>query len=715
MKIAIVYNRESKNVINLFGIANREKIGLQTVKRIVNALRAGNHQVTAIEGDKDLIKRLEEFMPKVVAGERPGMVFNLSYGIQGQARYTHIPSILEMVGIPYVGSGPTAHSIALDKVVTKMMLKQHGLPTPDFTVVTSMNFDMPDLDFPLIVKPGNEAVSLGIRVANNEEELREGVKDILENYHEQVLIESYIEGREINVALLGNKPPATLPPAEIVFGKGGPAIYTFEDKTHRSDRDISIKCPAPLSKKLTLQAQELAIKTFTALGCCDCARVDMRLDKQGNFQILEINSLPSLGENSSFVTGAEHAGLDFNALINRIVDVAATRYFGTPSPPQIEPGSQDDKELSMFNFITSNREQMESRLKDLSRYSTRSEDMVGIRTMAVKFEASLIKLGLRKVSSLSDDPFVWTFETKGGLVDGTLLIAHLDVPLPRQAHFQAYHKSAEHIHGEGVGSSRAPMVSIEFALRALRHIKKLSEQKIGILLYADEGLDCAYSSQIIVAAAAKAKQVIVLRPGNPGDKVITQRRGLRQFRLHAHGGGRRIGKIEKNQGLLQSSFKVLEEMSSLSNAKDKIAVEPLEISTESFRMHGPHRVESTIALSYLEKEAAQAIQDQMKRLLDKNKYRWHLETISDRPPMNKHRNNRRLVKRIVGISDKWGIPLAKETSLAPSVAGLVPKSVPVICGMGPVAEKLSSPTEAVYRISLVQRTILLTMFLFNND
>jgi len=108
MKVAIVYNRDSRNVINLFGVPNRERIGLATIKRIADGLKNGGHQVRALEGDKDLIDHLEEFMPRVLSGERPGMVFNLSYGIQGQARYTHVPGILEMVGIPYVGSGPTA-------------------------------------------------------------------------------------------------------------------------------------------------------------------------------------------------------------------------------------------------------------------------------------------------------------------------------------------------------------------------------------------------------------------------------------------------------------------------------------------------------------------------------------------------------------------------------------------------------------------------------
>ena len=100
MKIAVIYNRESKRVINLFGVPNRERYGKKAIQRIVDALKKGGHSVRAFEGDRDLIDKLQDFMPGVLKGERPGMAFNLSYGVQGQARYTHFPGILEMVGIP---------------------------------------------------------------------------------------------------------------------------------------------------------------------------------------------------------------------------------------------------------------------------------------------------------------------------------------------------------------------------------------------------------------------------------------------------------------------------------------------------------------------------------------------------------------------------------------------------------------------------------------
>jgi D-alanine-D-alanine ligase len=128
-----------------------------------------------------------------------------------------------MVGIPYVASGPMGHSLSLDKVVTKMILRQNGLPTPDFTVLHAPDGPIPDLRYPMIVKPRNESVSFGLKIVSSPDELSAAAKVIFDEYHQPVLVEQYIEGREINVGLLGNAPPEALPPVELGLGLGGGA------------------------------------------------------------------------------------------------------------------------------------------------------------------------------------------------------------------------------------------------------------------------------------------------------------------------------------------------------------------------------------------------------------------------------------------------------------------------------------------------------------
>lgn len=710
MKIAVVYNRESQEVINLFGVPNREKYGLKAIKRITNALKKGGHQAIAFEGDKNLIDKLEEFMPRVLKGERPGLVFNLSYGIQGQARYTHVPGILEMVGIPYVGSGPLAHSLALDKVVAKMIFRQTGLPTPDFAVLQVPGFDIPDLAFPLIVKPKNEAVSFGIQIVNNEDELRSAAGVIFEKFAQPVLVEQYIEGREINVGVLGNTPPQAFEPAELLFGSGGPQIYTYEDKTRKSGREISIQCPAKLSNELTLKAKELAVKAFNALGCYDCCRVDMRLDDRENLYILEINSLPSLGEHGSYVAAAEQKGLDFPALINQLVEVASARYFGTPIPTKILKKSGDPAK-HVFDFLTQNRDNMESRLKKWSSFSSRTSDIVGKHQAVKELDKRFKDILLSPVDDLTNEKVIWTWQTKAGMQDGILIISQLDVPFDAHVQRQEFRRDPEWMYGEGVGAVWGPLTQLEFALRGLRSCRKLRKIPLGVLLYGDEGLDCRYSSDIIKQAANRVSQVIVLRPGNAGGRIITERRGQRKYLLVAEGTPHRMGKAASKPDVLRWTNEKLVKLADLSSRKHRLALSAVDIKTEAYPMLLPHRVNVTLLASYPTKKAGEALHTKIKETLAGSKFNWNLETVSERPPMKAKKTNNSVLEALESVAEEWELPFAYDSSLWPSVAGLVKQGTPVVCGMGPFARDLYTVKESVERISLIQKTLLLAQYL----
>lgn len=710
MKIAIIYNRESQNVINLFGLPNREKYGKKAIRAITNGLKKFGHQVKSFEGDKDLIKNLEEFMPRVIKGELPGMAFNLSYGVQGQARYTHVPGILEMVGIPYVGSGPLAHSLALDKVVAKMIFRQNNIPTPDFAVLDSPGFELPELSFPLIVKPKNEAVSMGVKVVNNEKELREAAQFIFEAFEQPVLAEQYIEGREINVGLLGNNNPEVLPPCEIVFGKGGPPIYTIEDKKGKSGRDISWICPAPIEEELAKKAQQIAQQAFASLGCYDCARVDMRMDSKGDLYVLEINSLPSLGEHGSYVIAAKEAGFDFPALVNRLVETASARYFGTPNPPDIQKKKIAPVE-AIFKFITKNRDNLEKSLEDWTSVLSRTSDPVGRQMAIEKLDKQLKEIKMRKVEELSDKRSAWTWETKSGLDGGTLFIGHLDIPLERNAPTQPFRRDPEWLLGEGIGASRAPLVTLLYALRSLRSLRLLQKMPIGVLFYMDEGRDARYSYDLIEKASAKAKQVIILRPGGPLNHYVSQRRGQKKYLITIEGNPHRLGKSGKNPEVLVWAFNKFQELTALTSKKNRIALSVMDIKTDSFPMLVPHRIISTLYLTYLDPKMADATEETLKELIKGSKFKIRFETISDRPPMKDRKINLRLSKAISEVASEWDIPLPHESSLWPSVGGLVFPKKPVICGMGPAAKDLYTPQESVNRTSLIQRTILISQFL----
>jgi D-alanine-D-alanine ligase len=714
VKVAVVYNRDSRNVINLFGLPNQEKIGLKTIRRIVAALKQGKHQAIALEGDKELIDRLEDFMPRVLRGENPGLVFNVSYGIQGQARYTHVPSILEMVGIPYVGSGPLAHSLALDKVVSKMIFRQHDIPTADFVVLGDAGFEHPDIPYPLIVKPKNEAVSFGIQVVKNEQQLREAAGVIFDRFKQPVLAERYISGREVNVGLIGN-PAEPFAPAEIVFGKIGPKVYSYEDKTGRSGREIVVRVPARLSPRQKKRAQEIAVAAFTALGCQDCARVDMRMDQRGNFYVLEINSLPSLGEHGSYTHAAAHAGLDYAGLVNRLVDVASARYFGTSDPPEISASERPEPGKRVFSWLTQRRDRVEKRLGDWIRLSSRTTDPVGLREARRRMDSFLKQLGMVQVEDLSTEHSAATWQTRAGIEGGTLLILHLDVPRPEAAAPEAYRRDPEWLYGEGVGVSRAPIVMLEFALQALRSQKLLRKIPLAVLHYSDEGHDAVYSKTAIHEAASRARRALVLRPGNEGERFIRQRRGQRKYKLVVEGRPRRPGHRSKRPDALLWFADRIAGISRLSSRMEKIAVAATNVRTSGFPMLLPHRLSAELLLTYLDAKRADEVEEEVRRILGRNTLRWNLELVSDRPAMKDRVANQRLAKSILNTAAAFDIGMRADSSVWPSVGGLVTGKTGVVCGMGPVARDLYTPREAVHRMSLIQRTLLLAQFLLRTE
>jgi D-alanine-D-alanine ligase len=709
MKIAVVYNRESQEVINLFGIPNRERIGLRTIEAIVSALKAGGHRVASFEGDRNLIDRLEEFMPRVVKGERPGMVFNVSYGIQGQARYTHVPSILEMVGIPYVGSGPLAHSLALDKVVTKMVLRQHDLPTPDFAVLHDPASPLPSLAFPLIVKPKNEAVSLGLRVVRHEDDLADAVSAIFRDFQQPVLVERYIDGPEINVGILGNDPAEAFPPVALTFDEE-PRVYTYDDKTGRSGRTVGRIAPAPLDRATTERVQEVSRAAFRALGCSDCARVDLRLDQEGCPYILEINSLPALSPDASYTDGAAAAGLDHPTLVNRLVEVASTRYFGTPHPPTVRVGEGGHAER-VFTFLTERRDRLESRVASWTDLSSRTGDAVGLRAASHRLERTLREVGLVESGPEGDHRSASLWTTPAGVDEGTLLVVHLDVPLEEGYQGQRFRKDSSWLYGEGVGVSRAPLAMLEYALRALAEVEGLSRIPLGVLFHLDEGRDARYSAAVLRAAAERAARVFVLRPGNPGDRMILQRRGRRRFALAVEGRSRQPGEAAHGAAPLEWALARLRVASELGSPGERTAVDVQQLRTEAYPLRLPHRIRASLVLSYRHTARADRVEAELREVLSGGRMRSDLHLVSDRLPMRSRKRNRALFDELRVTAAQHEIPLEVETSRTPSTAGSVPRETAVVCGVGPVARDLHTPQERVSRVSLIQRTLLLAQHL----
>ena len=302
----------------------------ETIEAVRSAL-SGKHRVMLIEGNEEAFEKFRRL--------RPDIVFNMAEGLHGASREAQIPSLLEMLRIPYTGSDPLTLALGLDKSLTKEILSYHGIPTPRFTVVTEWKKRMDVPPFPLIVKPLFEGSSKGVgnnALVRTPRQLQTQVSLILQQYHQPSLVEQYLPGREFTVALLGNGAAVhVLPIVEIAFDQL-PAemnpIYSYEAKWiwDTVEKPLEIfSCPARVPATLRKKIESVCRSAFAALRCRDWCRIDVRLDAAGEPNILELNPLPGIlpnpDANSCFPKAARTAGISYSELINQVLEIACQR------------------------------------------------------------------------------------------------------------------------------------------------------------------------------------------------------------------------------------------------------------------------------------------------------------------------------------------------------------------------------------------------------
>jgi D-alanine-D-alanine ligase len=291
----------------------------ETIEAIRAAIESLGHDVVPLEANSELPQRLAE--------AKVDLVFNIAEGLSGRNREAQVPALCELVGIPYTGSDSATLALALDKALAKRILRQHGILTPEFQVMTTGREKLHawvSQKFPLIVKPNAEGSSKGITgsgVVDDEAGLRAAVKEIVERYRQPALVEEYVFGREFTVGLLGDKKPRILPPMEICFkdtSKTRP-VYDFEIK-QEWEKHVFYECPAKLTPPELKAVERAARDTFIALDCRDVARIDLRMNQQGQVYVLEVNPLPGLTPDySDLVLISKAAGIEYRTLISEIL------------------------------------------------------------------------------------------------------------------------------------------------------------------------------------------------------------------------------------------------------------------------------------------------------------------------------------------------------------------------------------------------------------
>lgn len=292
------------------GKSAEREISLKSGRAMEASLRRQGCTVVAIDLDETVAERLRQ--------EKIDLVVNALHGCGGEDGA--IQGLLEILGIPYTGSGVLASAIGMNKVMTKRLLEAQGVPTPKYSVLRSEHLSAAGfreypvgLEGTVVVKPSSEGSTIGVTIVRDRGAIEAAYREAF-RHGEEILVEEYIEGHEVTVGILDETP---LPLIEIV-PKG--AFYDFQAKYTKERTEYIV--PARFSPEVTKAVQRMALKTHRIIGCRGCSRVDFRIDRGDRPFVLEINTVPGMTETSLLPKAAAAAGISYDQLVAKIVQSA---------------------------------------------------------------------------------------------------------------------------------------------------------------------------------------------------------------------------------------------------------------------------------------------------------------------------------------------------------------------------------------------------------
>lgn len=717
MKVALIYNEnkiDPNDVINVFGMTTKEHYSLKAVERVAQSLEKGGHTVKVIEGDIHLNEELKEFMPKVVAGENPGMVFNMAYGIQGQNRYTHIPAMMEMLGIPYIGSGPAGHAIVQDKVMTKIVLQKNKIPTPGFWVFRTPEDKHDDLIFPVIVKPKLESTSMGMEVVDNWDDLRAAVKVQIEKFQQDILVEQFISGREFAVGLLGNKPNIEVLPIVEINLDHPDQIQTITDKKKKGG--VEKTCPAKLSKEKEAEMKQMCIDAFSSLGLNDYTRVDFRMDKDENLYILELNSMASLGTGGSFYHAGKVAGYSYESLVNKILDVAVIRYFGSTT-------QHDDEEVDLTQplrvvartYLRSHLQTFKETLKDYVNLNTHVYNIENVNQLGSKLSKRLSYLGFsEQVYKQSDVGDFRYFKNHSDSHNDVLFVSHMDTHYGPND-LISYSETGDKIVGSGVAESKGGLVVMLGALHALRFSKRLKKIKCGVLLTTDDSLGGRHSSKLIEEISTKSKYILGLKSGSVDGGIITTCYGRSDYEVRFTSTG-----DESNSnihGIIPVLAKKLAAIDKISKDEKNYRLSTTSVVAQGSHGHTPNYATISLTCSYKTEKLGELLDSKIKTVMKKRetnskKLDVAVNKIQTRHPVLEEPSDTKFYKLVEDLAKKHEIKIKKHAQLLSSDISNVPVKLPALDGFGPLGNHYRTSKEYIIHDSIIERAALLASVVF---
>ena len=312
MKVGVIYG----------GRSGEHEVSVRSAEAVIATLEAAGHQISRF-----LIAQDGRWSPEPIAPE-PGrtavdVVFPILHGTFGEDGT--VQGLLELADLPYVGAGVLASAIGMDKVMTKRVCREAGLPVVDYLVLTRDRIDSAAVTaallFPIFVKPANLGSSVGISKAHNKHELQDALT-LAARYDHKIICERGVEGREFECSVMGNVSPVASVPCEILPSR---EFYDYEDK-YLLDQ-ARIEMPAHLTAEQTAEMQRLAVDCYRAIDCEGMGRVDFLMERAtGKMFVNEINTIPGFTAISMFPKMWQHSGLAFSALLEELLKLALERH-----------------------------------------------------------------------------------------------------------------------------------------------------------------------------------------------------------------------------------------------------------------------------------------------------------------------------------------------------------------------------------------------------
>lgn len=290
------------------GVSSEREVSLRSGQSVFNALKDLGYNSVFIDAGTDLCEKIKT--------EKIDIAFLVLHG--GWGENGAVQGMLEVMGIPYTGSGVLASALAMDKVASKKIFLHHNIPVPIFKVINKKDYlnsgvSLLPFSFPCVVKPADEGSSVGVNIVKDDKEFQSAINEAFK-YGNRVIIEKFIEGREIHIGVLGDK---ALGGVEVRPKKG---FYSYEAKYTKGLTEYIL--PPEIDEALYEKLKELGLRAHRALDCKGATRIDMIVDQHGNPYVLEVNTIPGMTETSLLPKIASLAGYDFKGLVKEILEIS---------------------------------------------------------------------------------------------------------------------------------------------------------------------------------------------------------------------------------------------------------------------------------------------------------------------------------------------------------------------------------------------------------